>query len=114
MAFGCSAADFDNDGDLDLYVLNYTANQFYRNNGDGTFTDITEQSGLGDPHWSSERALARLQQRRDCSTCTSCNYLEYDAGEVPQLLRRRGPPRPAQLSRPTRRAVSQQWRWDLH
>ena len=44
--FGCSAADFDNDGDLDLYVLNYGPNVLYRNNGDGTFTDISKESGL--------------------------------------------------------------------
>ena len=49
---GASAADFDDDGDLDLLVLNYGPNVFYRNNGDGTFTDITAESGLGDPVWS--------------------------------------------------------------
>ena len=34
---GASAADYDDDGDLDLYVLNYGPNVLYRNNGDGTF-----------------------------------------------------------------------------
>jgi len=51
-ASGCSAADFDGDGDLDLYVLCYGPNELYRNNGDGTFTDISKQSGLADPRWS--------------------------------------------------------------
>ncbi|MEJ2077139.1 MAG: FG-GAP-like repeat-containing protein [Acidobacteriota bacterium] len=45
-SFGCSAADYDGDGDLDLYVLNYGPNVLYRNNGDGTFTDVSEASGL--------------------------------------------------------------------
>lgn len=40
--------DFDNDGDEDLYVGNVNEpNVFYRNEGDGTFTDITEEMGLG-------------------------------------------------------------------
>ena len=49
---GCSAADYDNDGFVDLYVLNYGENILHHNNGDGTFTDVTEKSGLGDKHWS--------------------------------------------------------------
>ena len=35
---GCAFADYDNDGDPDLYITNYKANQFYRNNGDSTFS----------------------------------------------------------------------------
>lgn len=47
---GVSAADFDSDGDLDVYLTRYGApNVFYRNDGDWNFTDITAQSGLGDP-----------------------------------------------------------------
>ena len=42
-------ADFDNDGDVDFYLTTETEsrNRLYVNNGDGTFTDITDQSGLG-------------------------------------------------------------------
>ena len=49
---GCSAADYDNDGHVDLYVLNYGRNILYHNNGDGTFMDVSKQSGLDDPRWS--------------------------------------------------------------
>ena len=43
---GMSAADFDNDGDIDIYIsAGYTGNVFWRNNGDDTFTDITSESG---------------------------------------------------------------------
>lgn len=41
--------DIDQDGDQDLYLLNYGPNVFYQNNGDGTFSDITESLGLAGP-----------------------------------------------------------------
>ncbi|MGH7450530.1 MAG: FG-GAP repeat domain-containing protein, partial [bacterium] len=43
---GMAAADYDNDGDIDIYIsAGYTGNVFWRNNGDDTFTDITSSSG---------------------------------------------------------------------
>ncbi|MCY3739613.1 MAG: CRTAC1 family protein [Candidatus Poribacteria bacterium] len=56
---GAAFFDYDADGDPDLYFVNgaplpgYVAddiptNCLYRNNGDGTFTDVTEESGVGD------------------------------------------------------------------
>lgn len=39
--------DFDNDGDFDAFIVNHDfKNRLYRNNGDGTFTDVIEQSGI--------------------------------------------------------------------
>ncbi len=41
-------ADYDNDGDKDLFVSRtFSHNQLFRNNGDGTFTDVTAASKIG-------------------------------------------------------------------
>ncbi len=46
-SFGVSAADFDNDGWIDIYVANTSqASRLYRNNRNGTFTDIASVAGL--------------------------------------------------------------------
>lgn len=45
---GATAADYDNDGFLDLYVSNFGPKNLYRNGGDGTFTDVTEKAGVAD------------------------------------------------------------------
>ncbi len=47
-SLGVVAADFDNDGDSDVYVAcDMTPSLLYRNNGDGTFTDIASLAGVG-------------------------------------------------------------------
>ncbi|MFM1941476.1 MAG: hypothetical protein RI897_458 [Verrucomicrobiota bacterium] len=43
------ASDFDNDGDPDLYVVNFGTNILYQNQGNGTFKDITRTAGVEDP-----------------------------------------------------------------
>ncbi|HID95928.1 MAG TPA: VCBS repeat-containing protein, partial [Candidatus Latescibacteria bacterium] len=61
---GAAFLDYDNDGDLDIYLVNgswlegisdpeerqleESTNRLYRNNGDGTFTDVTDGAGVGD------------------------------------------------------------------
>lgn len=46
-SYGVAAGDYDNDGRPDLFLANTGRNTLYHNNGDGTFTDVTDQSGLG-------------------------------------------------------------------
>jgi hypothetical protein len=54
---GAAAADFDNDGFVDLFVTNYGgANILYHNNGDGTFTDVTAKAGVAGPRFSTSAA----------------------------------------------------------
>ena len=45
-SFGVAAGDYDNDGNEDLFIAGAGRNALYHNNGDGTFTDVTADSGL--------------------------------------------------------------------
>ncbi len=48
-SYAAAAADYDQDGDCDLYVANdYGTNQLWRNEGDGTFLEVAEQEGVSD------------------------------------------------------------------
>ncbi len=58
---GCTAGDYDGDGNTDLYVTNVGPNVLYRNRGDGTFEDVTDAAGVGHPGWG-----------------TSCAFVDYD------------------------------------
>ena len=52
---GAAVGDYDNDGHDDLFITNFNgANVLYRNNGDGTFANVTVKTGVGgDGHWSA-------------------------------------------------------------
>ncbi len=58
---GVATGDYDRDGDPDLYVTNYGPNSLYRNNGDGSFSEIGEAAGVASSAWS-----------------TSASFLDYD------------------------------------
>ena len=90
---GCSAADYDNDGDLDLYVLNYGPNILYRNNGDGTFTDVSRQSGLDDSRWSLNAVWFDYNNDGLLDVYVS-NYLLYDDGKFRDFYPAAGYPGP--------------------
>ena len=49
---GVAIGDYDNDGYPDIYVTNYGKNTLYHNNGNGTFTDVTEKAGVAGGGWS--------------------------------------------------------------
>ena len=52
MTYDAAWCDFDRDGDLDIFVSNHAQPpSLYRNNGDGTFTDIFPASGMDTTRW---------------------------------------------------------------
>ena len=59
---GVAAADVDNDGWVDLLLTNFGTNQLFHNNGDGTFTDISNSSGI----------------RSEPGVAVSAAFLDYD------------------------------------
>src|SRR5690349_3178101 len=70
MSGGVALLDYNNDGFPDIYLANGSTieaerkgnntaeDHLYRNNGDGTFTDVTHQAGLGDRRWTMGVAVA--------------------------------------------------------
>jgi enediyne biosynthesis protein E4 len=59
---GAATGDVDNDGDLDLYVLAFGANQLWKNRGDGTFEDASRAAGVDDPRFSLSASFADLDR----------------------------------------------------
>ena len=49
---GAAAADYDNDGDIDLFVAGVDRNILYRNTGKGRFEDVTARAGIGGGRWA--------------------------------------------------------------
>ena len=56
---GVATGDYDNDGDVDLYVTNFGANVLLRNNGAGEFEDVSEIAGVADPGLGNGGAVPR-------------------------------------------------------
>ena len=71
------AADYDNDGNVDLLVTGYGRVILYRNKGDGTFEDATEKAGVKIPGWSI--GAAWLDYDRDgCVDLFVGRYVKFD------------------------------------
>src|SRR5918995_2854637 len=51
-AMGAAAADYDNDGDVDLFVAGVRQNQLLRNRGDGRFEDVTANAHIASGEWA--------------------------------------------------------------
>jgi enediyne biosynthesis protein E4 len=72
-----AAADFDNDGFVDLLVTGYGRAILYRNNGNGTFTDVTAKAGIKVDRWSISSTW--LDYDRDgCLDLFVGRYVKFD------------------------------------
>ena len=74
---GASAADFDNDGFPDLLVTNVGQSRLFRNQGDGTFRDVTESVPLPDKLWCTSAAWGDVDRDGDLDLYV-CRYCQYD------------------------------------
>ena len=73
---GVAAGDYDNDGDVDLYVTNYGPNVLYRNDGAGRFEDVSVAAGVDDPGWGSAAAFLDLDADGDLDLFL-VNYMNW-------------------------------------
>ena len=108
---GTAVADYDNDGDSDIYISCLETDRLFQNRGDGTFIDITETSGIHNPgfgtscawfdynndghldlyvanyvEWSIENDLFCTLDGKNKSYCTPESY----QGQASKLFRNRG------------------------
>ena len=82
-SYGSQFADFDDDGDLDLYMIGASGNpnKLWRNNGDGTFTDVEEM--LGTPVLSTPSTYLHGGQAADYDNDGDLDLLFQDrAGSI--------------------------------
>ncbi|MFL6212778.1 MAG: CRTAC1 family protein [Blastocatellia bacterium] len=94
MSGGVAMFDYDNDGWMDLYFVNSLSvdlaksggksrSILYHNNGDGTFTDVTDKAGVGDVGWGMGAAVGDFNNDGFDDlyvTCLSGNHLYKNNG----------------------------------
>lgn len=85
---GVAVGDYDNDGDPDLFLTQFGPNLLYRNNGDGTFLDVTT-SGLDDERWSTSAAFVDYDRDGDLDLFFA-NYIDFTVSNSKQCYDRTG------------------------
>jgi len=78
---GATFADYDDDGDPDLYVTNFGPNRLFRNRGDGTFEEVAAQAGVADPLWSAGAAWGDFDRDGHLDLYV-CNYVDYEQTDL--------------------------------
>ena len=88
---GCAFLDYDNDGWMDIYLVNSgpcdffqpqkpLKNALYKNNRDGTFTDVSEKAGVSLPGWTTS-AVWFDYDNDGLLDLFVCSYIEYGVGK---------------------------------
>ena len=78
---GAAAADYDGDGDTDLYVTNYGPNLLFRNRGDGTFEEVAESAGLAASGWHTHAVWFDADNDADLDIFVS-SFVSYSLDEA--------------------------------
>jgi hypothetical protein len=81
---GVAVGDFDGNGYLDLYITSLGPNVLYKNNGDGTFADVTAAAGVAGPptEWSTSTGFFDYDRDGDLDLFVA-NYLDFRLSENP-------------------------------
>ena len=109
---GTASGDYDNDGDVDVYLTNLGANVLLQNDGQGRFTDVTGKAGVAGSGWSTSATFVdvdadghldlfvtryldwRTEIERECYSLTGvidyCSPKNYDAPTSDLLFRNNG------------------------
>ena len=88
---GVATGDVDNDGWIDLYLTGFGRGQMFRNNGNGTFSDISPRSGTGDPSsWSVSASFIDVDRDGWLDLFVG-NYLNYTLETHTPCFNRSGP-----------------------
>jgi len=73
---GVAAGDYDNDGDVDLYVTNLGPNLLLRNDGSGRFENVAQAAGVDEPGWGTSAAFLDLDTDGDLDLYVT-NYIQW-------------------------------------
>ena len=79
---GVAVADFDNDGNLDLFVSGYAGNALYRNKGNCIFEDVTDKAGVRGGGFSTGAAWADYDRDGNVDLFVS-RYVHVDIDNLP-------------------------------